>query len=164
MELRYCPQCGTKLLIKEEDDRERLFCPRCKKFVYENPVPVVAGAILDKEKRVLLIKRGIEPCIGSWALPSGFMEMDESPEESIIREMKEETNLDCRVSKLLGLYRQRGWRYSSVIVLAYILDAVAGKAKAGDDAVELRYFHYQDTPEIPFKSHRDIIRDIFFEK
>ena len=161
MKLLYCPKCGGKLFTKKEDDKERLFCQRCKEFIYENPVPVVAAVILDKEKRILLVKRGEEPCTGRWALPSGFIEIDEIPEESVIREMREEVNLNCRIRSLLGLYQQRGWRYKSVIVLAYILDVIKGNAKAGDDAVDLRYFDYQNLPEIPFKSHREIIEDIF---
>ncbi len=161
MKLRYCPQCGEELVPKKEGDSKRLFCRGCNEFIYENPVPVVAGVILDKEKRILLIKRGVEPCKGRWTLPTGFLEIDEKPEETILREIKEETNLDCRIRSLVGLYQQRGWRYKSVIVLAYILDVLKGEAKAGDDAVDIRYFDYKDLPEIPFKSHREIIKDIF---
>ena len=164
MELKYCPQCGKRLCVKKENGSNRLFCKNCNKFLYENPVPVVAGIVLDKNKRILLIKRGIEPNIGSWALPSGFMEIDESPDESIIREMKEETNLVCRIRKLLGTFKQKGFRYKNIIVLAYLLDVVKGIPEAGDDATALRFFDVQNLPEIPFTSHRKIIRTLFSKK
>ena len=164
MKLIYCPQCGTKLVVKKENNRSRFFCPSCGIFVYENPVPVVAGVTFDSRGRILLIRRGIEPAKGLWALPSGFMEMDESPAVSIVREMKEETGLECDVENLIGVYHQKGWRYKSIIVLGYHLKTVGGKIVAGDDAVDVRYFAYDDLPEIPFTSHRHIIEDICYRK
>lgn len=161
MELLHCPQCGTKLIPRTENGYERLFCPRCKVFVYENPVPVVAGAILDEKERILLVKRGVEPCIGSWTLPSGFIEMGEHPDACVLREVKEETNLSCRIQRIIGLYHQKGWRYRSVIVLGYLLDRTGGAPQAGDDAVDVSYYPYEKLPAIPFASHRNIIDDLF---
>ncbi len=164
MELHHCPQCGEQLTTKKEDTHNRLYCQLCKVFVYENPVPVVAGVILNTQGKILLIKRGVEPCIGSWTLPSGFIEINEKPDECIIREIKEETNLDCRIKNLLGAYQQKGWRYKSVIVLAYLLDILRGEPKAGDDAVDIQYFSYEHLPDIPFQSHRVIIEDVIGKK
>ncbi len=161
MELRYCPECGSKLIPRTENSCERLFCSQCNVFVYENPVPVVAAAILDERKRILLVKRGIEPCIGSWTLPSGFIEMGEHPDACVLREVKEETNLSCTIKRIIGLYHQKGWRYRSVIVLGYLLDAIDGVPQAGDDAVDIGYYAFGQLPEIPFASHRDIIDDLF---
>ncbi len=161
MKLNYCPECGNHLEVKKENNREQLFCSACDKFVYQNPVPVVAGLIQNQKKEILLIKRGIEPCRGSWALPSGFMELDETPQQCVLREIKEETNLDCKIVHLLGVYQQKGWRYKSIIVIAYILEPIGGKPEACDDADELQYIPYKSLPQIPFKSHRKIIRDYF---
>ena len=161
MKLLHCSQCGKKLITKTENERERLFCQNCQEFIYKNPIPVVAGVILEQGNRILLIKRGMEPCINKWALPSGFIEINESPKECIIREIKEETNLNCRIKYLFGVYQQKGWRYESVIVLAYLLDIITGEAKAGDDAIDVCYFDYKKLPDIPFKSHKEIINDIF---
>jgi len=163
MEYKYCPKCGNELRIRIENGIERLFCQVCNHFIYKNPVPVVAGIILDSKKRILLVKRGIEPCKGEWSLPSGFIEIDETPEQCVLREMKEETGLECRKERLFGVYQQKGWRYSSIIILAYILNITGGEAKAGDDAADLCFYAYQDIPEIPFISHRKIIKDIFSE-
>ena len=161
MKLLFCPQCGEKLVSQKENETVRLYCKTCNEFIYENPVPVVAGIILDRENKILLIKRGVKPCIGKWTLPTGFIEVNETSEKCIVREIKEETNLDCRIKELLGVYQQKGWRYKSVIVLAYVLDVIKGEAKAGDDAIDICYFNFIDLPKIPFKSHREIIRDIY---
>jgi 8-oxo-dGTP diphosphatase len=161
MEPVHCPQCGSELIPRKENGYNRQFCPRCISFVYENPVPVVAGIILDVENRILLIKRGVDPCIGKWTLPTGFIEIGEHPDVCILREVKEETNLECNIKKLFGVYQQKGWKYRSVIVLAYLLDNLSGEAKAGDDAVDVRYYEYETLPDIPFESHRHIVRDVF---
>jgi 8-oxo-dGTP diphosphatase len=157
----HCPCCGATLVPAEEDGHDRQFCASCKEFIYENPVPVVAGVILDREKRVLLVKRGVEPCIGTWTLPGGFIEIGEHPDDCILREIKEETDLDCRIRHLLGVYQQKGWKYRSVIVLAYLLDVVSGEPRAGDDAVDIRHYEYSHLPDIPFSSHREILADLF---
>jgi 8-oxo-dGTP diphosphatase len=144
-----------------ENGYERQFCQSCSTFVYENPVPVVAGVILDPEHRLLLIKRGVEPCIGKWTLPTGFIEIGEHPDTCILREVKEETNLDCTIKRFFGVYQQKGWKYRSVVVLAYLLDPGSGEPRAGDDAVDIRYYEYVALPDIPFASHQNIVHDLF---
>lgn len=71
---------------------------------YTNPIPVVSCAILNKN-RILLLKRAIEPFPGKWALPAGHVEPGESAEESIIREVKEETSLDIDVHYMFSMGR-----------------------------------------------------------
>jgi 8-oxo-dGTP diphosphatase len=164
MEYNYCPICGSKLITKNENGAKRHFCKVCNRFIYKNPVPVVAGVIPDSENRILLIQRGIEPCKGSWALPSGFIETNETPQECIVREMKEETGLDTQIKEVLGIYQQQGWRYSSIITIAFILNIEGGKPKAGDDADNLSFFSSNKIPEIPFSSHRKILKDYFNAK
>lgn len=164
MNLNNCPQCGNILISKKEGNYDRSYCQKCAEFTYINPVPVVAGVIKDEKNRILLIKRGVEPCIHHWTLPTGFIEINETPEESILREIKEETNLTCTIERLLGVYQQKGWKYESIIVLAYILNPIEGYPKAGDDAIDIKYFEYKTLPEIPFISHRKIIKNIYIEK
>jgi 8-oxo-dGTP diphosphatase len=163
VKLNNCPQCGSELVGKKEGEYERAYCEECGEFVYVNPVPVVAGVIQDESERVLLVKRGIEPCINRWSLPSGFIEINETPEEGVLREIKEETNLTCAIKRLQGVYQQRGWKYESIIVISYVLEVVSGRPRAGDDAIAVDFFGYDSLPEIPFASHREIIQSIFNE-
>jgi ADP-ribose pyrophosphatase YjhB (NUDIX family) len=161
MELNFCPQCGCSLTKKTEGTYERKFCLQCKHFIYENPVPVVAGIILEQDKRILLVKRGVEPCIGKWTLPTGFIELHETPEQCVVREVFEETNLKCHTKSLFGVYQQKGWKYKSVVTIAYRLTIESGTLRAGDDASDARFFSYNELPDIPFISHCLIIKDLF---
>lgn len=161
MEPVHCPQCGSTLISRRENGYDRQFCQQCDLFIYENPVPVVAGIILDEENRILLVKRGVQPCIGKWTLPTGFIEIGEHPDDCVLREVEEETSLECRIIRLFGIYQQEGWKYRSVIVIAYLLETVNGEPKAGDDAVDIRYYAHETLPDIPFASHRNIVSDLF---
>ena len=60
---------------------------------YQNPACAAAGAVVDGDGRVLLIRRRIAPFRGDWALPAGYQEIDEDPRETALREVREETGI-----------------------------------------------------------------------
>ncbi len=155
-EFKFCPFCKAKLKRKKIIQRYRLYCKRCKWICYENPLPAVASIII-KDKKVLLIKRKNSPQKGKWALPSGFVEIDETPEDSCLRELKEETGLKGSIERLIGVFRQRGTVYKAVLVIGYLVKA-KGKLKPGDDAEEIRLFNIDELPKVPFDSHRKLIK------
>src|SRR5436190_10327540 len=81
---RYCPRCGgSRLSMKEKFGRERMTCATCGFIFFRDP-KVGAGVFLEQEGRVLLIKRGVNPGMDLWCLPSGFIEHDESPEVAAV--------------------------------------------------------------------------------
>ncbi len=89
---KHCKNCGTTVVRRVPDDgdtRVRGVCPDCQTVHYENPLNVV-GTIPYLGERVLLCKRNIEPRIGKWTLPAGFMELDETVAEGAARETVEE--------------------------------------------------------------------------
>ena len=90
--MKFCQQCaGTvSFLIPRGDDRQRHYCPACDIVFYENPRNVVGALPVSDDGRVLLCKRGIEPRLGKWTLPAGFMENGESTHGGAIRETIEE--------------------------------------------------------------------------
>lgn len=95
----YCRRCGHHPLargIPPGDTHERDYCSQCGEVVYDNP-RVIAGAILEREGRLLLCQRGIPPRVGTWTLPAGFMERGESVEEAAHREVWEETGIDAEI-------------------------------------------------------------------
>lgn len=90
-DVRFCCRCGTAMVarVPPGEDRERPVCPACKFVHYVNP-KVVVGCVVEHEGRVLLCKRAIEPAVGKWTLPGGYLELNESTAEGAVRETLEE--------------------------------------------------------------------------
>lgn len=89
--IRFCTQCGSGVSLEraEEDGRWRHVCGTCRHVHYLNPLMVV-GCLVEHEGSVLLCRRGIEPQVGLWTLPAGFMELGEGSAEGAARETAEE--------------------------------------------------------------------------
>lgn len=157
--IKYCPVCRTSLKRRKLDGRSRLLCPECGWVRYENPFPSAVALVRNSKGEILLVKRGVEPHKGRWALPSGFIEADETPEEACCRELKEETNLDGRVLRLIGVYSEQTKLYGRVLLIAYVVKPGKGKVVAGSDTKGARFFSAEKLPAIPLSSHRQIIKD-----
>ena len=155
---RYCPLCGSHLSSCEEEGRERLFCPACQWIHYENPLPSAAALVRNEKGEILLVKRGVEPGLEKWALPSGFIEIEETPEEACLRELKEETGLEGEIIRLVGVYSQKSQVYKKVLIVGFEVKA-HGHLSPGSDSLDAKYTPLEDIPEIAFSSHREIIRD-----
>jgi 8-oxo-dGTP diphosphatase len=155
---KYCITCGGKLSLQRVEDRSRLVCLMCGEIHYENPVPCAAALVRNKSGEILLVKRGIEPARGSWALPSGFVEIDETPQGACLRELKEETGLGGRILRLLGVYSQESPMYKQVLIIGYEVEA-EGIPSPGSDSIEVGYFSPDKIADIAFPSHREMIAD-----
>ena len=158
MKYLYCFKCGSKVEKIEVEHRERAYCKKCDIILYENPIPTVV-ALIRRGEKVLLIRRGIEPGKGGWALPGGFIEMNESPESAILREVYEETNLKGKEAKLFDIIHYNSVFYSSILIISYeVLISDFEPARPGDDAIEVRFFNFDDRPKLIFKPHEDLLR------
>ncbi|TFB09248.1 NUDIX hydrolase [Candidatus Atribacteria bacterium MT.SAG.1] len=160
LSIKFCTYCGYKLIRKMCEGRERLYCSRCGKIYYENPTPVVAVIARDDEGKILLIKRKIEPRKGEWALPSGFMELEESPIEAALRELAEETGLKGKYKKLIGVYSNKSEIHGYLVTIIYEVEILGGKLCAGDDAEEADFFTVNQLPPLAFQSHREALRKV----
>jgi len=158
-EFEHCPYCGGRLESAERTGR--YVCRVCERRVYCNPLPSVAVAVFDAERRLLLIRRGAEPRRGTWALPGGFVDWMEKPEAAVIRELAEETGLAADGEpELVDARYQPSAMYGSVINICYLVPSWSGEPRPGDDADETRFFAFDDIPAgIAFESHR-----LFIEK
>lgn len=157
---QFCPKCsGTleKRLIADEN-HQRLVCRSCGFIFYQNPTPA-AGVILCRDHQICLVKRKFEPRQGSWNLPAGFVELNETVEAAAVREAREETNLNVRVDRLYGVYSAFDSPKYHVIVVFYLAKIISGKLAPGDDALEARFFSLDAIPkDLAFKAHAEVIQ------
>jgi 8-oxo-dGTP diphosphatase len=126
---------------------------------YERP-NITTDGIIIKNQQILLVKRKIPPFKGKWALPGGFVEYGEKTEDTVIREVLEETGLKTRINQLAGVYSDldrdpRG----HTITIVYNLDIIGGELVAGDDASHVKFFNVEELPELSF-DHSKIINEI----
>ena len=151
--------CAACLTEEHIDGRDRFICKKCGWINYRNPLPVISCLVLNRQGELLLIKRGIEPSKGAWALPGGFMEIEETPEEAGRRELKEETGLDGRPGRQVGVDAHISPMYGHLIMIGieYLVDNF--DLEIGDDAADAKFYPVDKLPEIPFKSHINLIRD-----
>lgn len=160
MDVTYCPRCATELVLRLDGDRERPTCPACGFVFYFNPI-VGAGALVETDGRVVLVRRGVEPHTGYWSLPSGYVEADELAEAAAVRETREETGLEIEIENLLGVYSFGREPQTGVLIL-YSGHPVGGELCAGDDAQEVRTFAPEELPpdeQIAFRTHRQALHD-----
>lgn len=159
----HCHFCGGSLETRVLEHRNRLFCIRCDAPIYENPVPATCVIVTVPEKSVLLVKRNVEPKIGFWCLPGGFIELGEAPEASALRELKEETGLSGKIDRLFDVIAHPSALYDTVLIICYTVSCFSGDPIAGDDASDARFFSFKALPEIAFKSHEKLINRFFDE-
>jgi 8-oxo-dGTP diphosphatase len=131
-------------------------------FEPKTPYLAVDGVVRlwegERFKGIVLVERRYEPL--GYALPGGFVEVGETVEKAVLREVKEETGLDAQIVKLLGVYSEpnRDPRFH-VVSVVFVLDAY-GEPKGGDDAKKAVVFPLEDLPfdKIVF-DHAKILKD-----
>lgn len=121
---------------------------------------ITADGILLKDNQILLVQRKNEPFKGKWALPGGFVEYGEKTEDTVVREVFEETGLKTKIRELAGVYSdpKRDPRGHTITVV-YILERSGGKLKAGDDASDVKFFKVNKLPVLSF-DHNVIINEV----
>jgi len=159
--VNYCLRCGGKMEIRiDREDKLRPQCSQCGWIYYKNPIPAVTCVILNDNREILIIKRLVEPNPNEWALPSGYIEINQSPEEAAVDEMREETGLVGEVMEFLGYYDGYSPIYEKVLSLGYLMKIKGGILEAGDDAGEARFAAYEDLPKLAFLAHTHFVEKI----
>lgn len=110
-----CPNCA-------QPAEQPLLCDRCGWRWYANP-RAAAGTVVERtnpagEAEVLLLRRAVEPGLGAWDLPAGYLEPGESVEEAACRETAEEAGFEVRLVELIGIYTSRPGNAVSAVYLA----------------------------------------------
>jgi len=130
MAINFCPRCGHKLELQMVAYRERPVCPSCSFIDFGHYTLGVGGLVLDRddgdEGRVLLIQRNEEPNKSGWTIPGGFVEFDETVQVAVVREVAEETGLECELQGLVG-YRNRADAQENTSYVVFLLKAIVGQ-------------------------------------
>ena len=119
---------------------------------------VGVGAVLIHEGRVLLIRRGKEPLRGRWVVPGGTVELGETLEQALVREIEEETGLLVRPREVVAVFDrilgESGRVDYHYVIIDYLCDYVAGEARAGSDAEAVALVAREDLPayDLPEKA------------
>jgi ADP-ribose pyrophosphatase YjhB (NUDIX family) len=140
---RFCPRCGESLTRAGDG---HVVCARGHEH-WANAIPGVQG-VLERDGRVLLALRAIEPRRGYWDLPGGLVDETEGPENALRREFLEETGLDVALGAFLGV-RIEPYGERHVFSLTWTVHA-EGTPVAADDVAELRWFAPDEIPEMAF--------------
>ncbi len=144
IELNYCSRCGAPLVrrVPAGDNRTRAVCDACGAIHYQNP-RVVAGCIATWEERILLCRRAIEPRIGFWTLPAGYMENGETVTEAAAREVAEEANARVAIEALFSCLNVPRISQLHMMFRARLLDT---DISPGAESLEVSLFEERDLP------------------
>ena len=143
--MNYCSACGSSNIVFEiprGDTRSRYICQDCDLIFYENP-KIVTGCILEWEQKILLCKRSIEPKLGMWTIPAGFMENHESVLEAATRELMEEACATATGLRLHGIYNLK---YISQVYIIYYGKLKEGRVAAGEETFEVGLYEKEKIP------------------
>lgn len=157
---RYCLRCGYSLVERrvEPEGRMRLQCENCAYIHYINP-RVVSAIIVSHQGRLLLQQRAIEPSLGKWTFPGGFLEIGERAEDGARRETLEETGLDVETRSLVGVYTRP---HVGIVLVVYEGESASDAAIVGDfESSAVRWFAPSELPwpDLAFETTEQALRD-----
>lgn len=127
------------------EGRARRLCSGCGWVHWLNPASAAAGLVLHG-RRVLLVRRGVDPCHGQWALPAGYQEIDEAPADAVQREVLEECGIEVRVEGLHDLLWLPGGHRPANLVI-FRCTPLSLEAAPGSDVLEVGWFDLAALPE-----------------
>ena len=151
----YCRHCGATLSEKVIEGSPRPYCTQCGHVEFFDP-KVAAVVVSSLNDMVLMVRRGVQPALGQWSFPSGYVDRSEAVEDAAMREVTEETGLAIRLTRLIGVYSATG---SQVILVVFDGIVTGGQERAGFDVQEVGRFHKNDLPGMPFPHDRQILAD-----
>ncbi|WP_282935282.1 NUDIX hydrolase [Paenibacillus sp. RC67] len=132
MSVNYCSSCGHPMETRQMDGVERRVCTNCEAVHWGN-YSIGVGALVVKDDKVLLVRRAQEPGKGNWTNPGGYIEQMEPIEETVVREVLEETGVHTKVKGIVALRDQP--RSIHNVYIAFEMDYVDGEPKA--DGIEV---------------------------
>ena len=163
--MKFCSACGSdrvEFRIPDGDNLARFICAACGTIHYLNP-KVVVGCLPEWEDRVLLCKRAIEPRLGLWTLPAGFLENGETVAAGAARETLEEAGARIEIGPL---YTMISLPHISQVYVMFRARLVDLDFSPGPESLEVRLFHEDDIPweEMAFRTIGRTLRNYFLDR
>lgn len=153
----YCPRCKNELILKKMEKTKVKACDNCGFIFWNNPKPTTSMLIHDDGK-TLMIQRAKDPFRDYWVLPGGFVKADESPQKTILRELKEETGIDGNIEGIVGVYLiENDPRGIHIDIIFHGIGSGVIQLSKEDKA--WKYFSKDKLPEKIAYKHRDAIMD-----
>lgn len=160
--MKYCCECGAavSLRVPDGDNLPRFICNQCATIHYQNP-KIVAGCLLEWQDQVLLCRRAIEPRIGHWTLPAGFMENRETTAAAAAREAYEEAEARCQD---LQLYAVFNLPHISQVYMIFRGILQEGRSRPGPESQAVGLFDESDIPwaDLAFPVVRECL-ELYFD-
>ena len=149
--MTFCSACAAPLDGTTPHPR----CTGCGRTHFRDPKVGVGVVVRDDDGRLLLVRRGVEPGKGRWALPAGYVDADEDPRAAAAREAREETGLEVEVGAVVDVWPGTGDGGASFF-LAFSAVVTGGQLAASDDALEAGWFGRDALPDLAFASTRAV--------
>jgi ADP-ribose pyrophosphatase YjhB (NUDIX family) len=150
--MNFCSACGKAVtfVVPDGDHLPRYVCGACATIHYQNP-RLIVGCVPEYEGKILLCRRAIEPRLGFWTLPAGFMENGESLQTAAARESMEEAQAKVEIGSLIAIVHVLQAHQVHVMFRARLMDPNIG---AGPESLEVALFDEADIPwsEMAFRS------------
>jgi ADP-ribose pyrophosphatase YjhB (NUDIX family) len=161
--MNYCSDCGQSVSRKlpDGDTHERWVCDSCDKIHYQNPL-VVVGCVPERDGKILLCKRAIEPRYGYWTVPAGFMELGESTANGAMRETLEEACAEVELGHLFAVVDV----IDAGQVHLFYTAKLTSDFSPGAESLEVRMFSEDEVPwdDIAFHSGHYALRKYFEDR
>jgi 8-oxo-dGTP diphosphatase len=155
-EVNYCIRCGAVLSKEERFGRMHPVCPACGWIFFADP-KVAAAVLVQRDNRVLLVRRAVDPLRGKWTLPAGFVDAGEDPAEAARRECLEETGLNVQITGLVDVLFGQEHPRGAHILIVYRGQVGDGGIHAGDDVDGAEFFPLSDLPDLAFSTTQKIL-------
>jgi len=162
--LNFCSHCGSPVTLKtpDGDHLPRFVCSNCGKIHYQNPL-LVLGCVPEWEGKILLCRRAIEPRLGFWTVPAGFMENGETMQLAAARECYEEALATVEVGSLLAVANVT---HAGQVHIMFRARLLLPKFAPGPESLEVGLYEEAQVPwdHLAFPSGEFTLRKYFADR
>jgi len=162
--LKFCSNCGSSVVsrIPDGDHRPRFVCASCGTIHYKNPL-LVLGCVPQWEHKILLCKRAIEPRLGFWTVPAGFMEIGETMQHAAARECYEEAMAKVEIGSLLAV---ANLTHAGQVHIMFRARLLAPEFAPGPESLEVGLYSEAEIPwsDLAFPSGEFTLRKFFADR